>query len=198
MANMTSARSQEPYDRARALLKANKLAEAFAAYEDLARAGDVQCQIYVGWMLHEGQGVPRDKERALGWFERAATLGSKEGAFYCGRSAFGRNDHTQGLRWFHQAATQEYGPALLWLGLAHVRGLGVAVDRPKGIRYLERAAATGNFFARRELALMMIRGEFGIARILVGLAMFPWWIAVAIADGLGRSALYSHSHRVMG
>lgn len=195
---MTTSRSQEPYDRARELVKANRFGEAFAIYEELARAGDTPCQIYAGWMLYEGHGVPQDKERALSWFERAATLGSREGAFYCGRAAFGRSDYAMGLRWFHQAAAQEYGPALLWLGLAHMRGLGVTGDRAKGIRYLERAADTGNFFARRELALMMIRGEFGIVKILVGLAMFPWWIAVAIVDGLGRSPSYSQSDRVIG
>jgi len=198
MAQMTNSRSREPYHRARELLKGNHFAEAFAAYEELARAGDVQSQIYAAWMLHEGHGILRDKERALSWFERAATLGSKEGAFYCGRIAFGRNDYEKGLRWFRQAAAQEYGPALLWLGLAHVRGLGVATDRAKGIRFLERAADTGNFFAKRELALMMIRGEFGVLKILVGLVMFPWWAAVAIVDGLGRSPSSSQSDRVMG
>ncbi len=37
-------------------------------YEELAREGDPQCQVFVGWMLYEGYGVPRDKEVALSWF----------------------------------------------------------------------------------------------------------------------------------
>jgi hypothetical protein len=54
------------------------------------------------------------------------------------------------------------------------------------VQYLERAAEAGNFFARRELALMMMRGEFGILRIPLGLILFPVWCALAISDGLGE------------
>jgi TPR repeat protein len=187
---------REPYDRARRLFIEGKADEAFGAYKSLAEAGDSQCQVFVGWMLHTEYGVPQNKELAIAWFERAATLGSGDGAFYCGRSTFQRADYATGLRWFQQAAEQEFGPALLWLGFAYLRGLGVAVDRPKGIRYLERAAETGNFFARRELALMMIRGEFGISKIPMGLVLFPSWLMVAISDGLGQP--HPQSDKVMG
>jgi hypothetical protein len=180
---MTSDRSA-PYERARALLNKGRADEAFPIYKSLAEGGDSRCQVFVGWMLHQGHGVPQDIERARSWFERAASLGSTEAAFYCGRSAFAQGKYAEGLPWFRRSAAQGYGPALLWLGLAHVRGHGIEVDRSKGIQYLQQAAEAGNFFARRELALMMIRGEFGLLRIFAGLILLPWWLVIGISEVL--------------
>ena len=125
---------EEPYRIAQRLLDEKKYVAAFALYEDLAKSGDPRCQVILGWMYHEGLGIQQDKEKALSWFKGAASLGSKEGAFYSGKSMLALGHHQEALGWFHKAATQEYGPALLWLGLAHVRGLGVNVDLDKGAK----------------------------------------------------------------
>ena len=190
---MSSAR-EEPYRTAQQLLNQKRFAEAFATYEDLAEAGDARCQVFVGWMCHEGLGVEKNHERALGWFQRAASLGSKEGAFYCGKAALASGHYEESYRWLHQAASQEYGPALLWLGLGHVRGLGTSVDLEKGVAYLERASKTGNLPARRELALLMIRGKLGISKVPTGFVLLPYAVIAAIIDGLWRG----HSDKLMG
>jgi TPR repeat protein len=98
--------------------------------------------------------------------------------------ALGANHYSEGLEWLRKASTQEYGPALLWLGLAYVRGMGVSVDMGKGIAYLKRSADTGNFPARRELALLMIRGKLGLKRIPIGLALLPFAVISAIFDSV--------------
>jgi uncharacterized protein len=184
----------EPYRAARELLDQKKYVEAFALYEKLARDGDPQCQITVGWMCHEGRGTAKDRGRAVDWFRQAATLGSKEGAFYCGKSALGLQQYDEALGWFQKAAAKEYGPALLWLGLAYVRGLGVEADFKKGIKYLERASATGNFPAQRELALLMIRGNMGMPRVLVGVALFVSAVVAAIISSMTSG----HTDKLMG
>ncbi|MBI5909200.1 MAG: sel1 repeat family protein [Betaproteobacteria bacterium] len=191
---MDTASRKEPYRTAQELLNQKQFAEAFAAYEVLAKGGDARCQVQVGWMYNEGLGVEKNKEQALIWFQGAANLGSKEGAFYCGKSALACRDYESALRWFHQAGVQEYGPALLWLGLAHVRGWGTNLDLEKGVKYLERASKTGNFPARRELAILMISGKLGIAKILVGLIFFPYAVIAAVIDGLSRG----HSDKLIG
>lgn len=180
--------------RARELLDKGDPAEAFTLYQHLAREGNAHAQVTLGWMYHNGQGGPKDKDQALAWFERAANLGSSEGAFYCGRHAFGEGEYQEGLKWFNQASTRNYGPALLWLGLSHLRGYGVPVDRARGIAYLERAAETGNWYARRELALQMIRGASGISNIPAGLVLLPYWAIAAVVEFL-RSG---YSERLLG
>jgi hypothetical protein len=184
---MGNVSNDESYRTAQQLLNQRRYAEALAIYEDLAKAGDPQCQVYTGWMYYEGLGVTKDTEKALGWFDKAASLGSKEAAFYSGRVAMSLGQHETAIKQFRAAARQEYGPALLWLGIANIRGLGLEIDLAKGIDYLTRAAKTGNHLAQRELAFLMIQGKLGISKIPVGLVLLPWSIIAGIASlVLGR------------
>lgn len=179
--------SNESYKTAQQLLNQRRYADALTVYENLANAGDPQCQVFAGWMYYEGLGVTKDIEKALGWFQKAASLGSKEGAFYFGRVAMSLGRHDEAVKQFRAAARQEYGPALLWLGIANIRGLGLEVDLAKGIDYLKRAAKTGNHLAQRELAILMIQGKLGIWKIPEGLILLPWSVIAGIVSlVLGR------------
>jgi hypothetical protein len=70
----------------------------------------------------------------------------------------------------------------------------VPVDLAKGLSYLERAADLGNFFARRELAILMIKGKLGMANFAVGLVLLPYYAVVALVDGLSNG----YSERFLG
>jgi len=185
---------EKPYRTAQQLIRERKYAEALVVYEQLAREGDVHCQVYVGWMYHDGVGTRRNEERALEWFSRAASLGSAEGAFYCAKVAITKRrfDDAHGL--LAMAASKEYGPALLWLGLTYIRGLGRPTDLPRGVEYLERSAKTGNYLARRELAVLMMKGRFGLARIPEGVVRFVTCSGAALFLGVFQG----QSDKLMG
>lgn len=174
------------YQTAKTLLGEKRYEEAFEAYRVLANAGDPQCQVFLGWMHHEGVGTARNVDEARTWFEKAAKLGSKEGAFFCGRAAASLGRHGEAVSWFRKAASQDYGPALLWLGLAHLRGHGVEQDLPKAVAFLERSAKTGNYLAQRELALLMIRGGLGIASIPLGMVLLPYAVLRGVASAIWK------------
>jgi len=184
----------EAYRAAGKLFEEGRYREALVAYEELARTGDPNCQVFLGWMYHQGLGIPKDEQKALDWFRRAASLGSKVGAFYCGRSAVYSGSYDDAIRWLLKAAAQDYSPALLWLGLIHLRGLGVSPDPRKGISYLERAADAGNLFALRELGLLMVRGKLGFMKIPLGLIVVPY----AVITGIVTAVLNRHPEKVMG
>jgi uncharacterized protein len=177
-------RSNDVYRRAEKLFQEKNFSEAFRLYKQLAAEGDPDCQVFLGWMYYQGLGVERSVDDALRWFEGAARLGSKVAAFYCGKHALIGARYEEAFGWLHASAAQDYGPSLLWLGLAHIRGLGVRADCKRGVGYLQRAAATGNFPARRELAVLMIRGRLGIAKIPLGLLLFPYAILSALVTGV--------------
>ena len=183
-----------PYALAKRMFDSRRYAEAFALYEELAKSGDPRCQVLLGWMYYEGLGTHKDTDRGLSCFKEAANANSSEGAFYVGKCLVMAGHYQEAFGWFQKAATQEYGPALLWLGLAHVRGLGVSVNICMGVPYLERAARTGNFLARRELALLMIRGKLGISKILEGVVLLPYAIVAALVSSISRG----HSDKLMG
>lgn len=169
-------KSTRRLEDAQALLTQKRYAEAVRVYENRANQGDTHSQVFLGWMYFEGQGVAKNVDKALGWFNRAASLGSKEGAFYAGRTAMSLNQYEKAIESFQAAARQEYGPALLWLGLIYTRGLGVKEDLGKGVDYLKRAEKLKNRFAQRELALLMLKGRLGISKIPFGLALLPFAI----------------------
>ena len=164
------------------LMKEKRFRKAHEVYLHLANQGDPYAQLYVGWMNLEGVGVPRDKKLAYQWFTQAASLGSAPAAFYCGRAALRDSEWAEAIRWFQHAIEKEYGPALLWMGLIFIRGYGVPIDRAKGVAYLKRGAATGNYYARGQLALQMIRGSLGVKQIPSGLLLLVCSVAAAIAQ----------------
>src|SRR5271157_4788209 len=49
-----------------------------------AQAGDVAAQIKMGNMYAIGDGVPRDPDKAMDWFKKAADQGSAEGQYRLG------------------------------------------------------------------------------------------------------------------
>jgi TPR repeat protein len=183
---MPTAQSEELYQKAKLLLRRRRYGEALALYDALGDAGDPRCKVVSGWMHFEGLGTRRDPDRAAMLFNAAAAVGSREGAFYCGKLAITQKSYGEALTWFSKAAAHEYSPALLWLGLLHIRGLGVPVDVPKGLRYLERSARLGNYPARRELAVRMIKGHLGLVRIPAGLFLFVYAVASAMISGLTK------------
>lgn len=173
-------------EQAQALLDQKRYAEAIKIYEGRANAGDSHSQAFLGWMYFEGSGVARDIEKAFAWFSRAASLGSKEGAFYAGRAAMSLGRHEEAVKSFQAAARQEYGPALLWLGLIYTRGLGAKVDFDKGVDYLRRSEKTGNRFAQREIALLMLRGKFGAIKVPLGLLLLPFAVIAGIVSTITK------------
>jgi TPR repeat protein len=182
------------YQEAEALTRDRRFGDAFPIYQSLAKEGDPNCQVMVGWMYYQGLGVQKDERKALEWFEGAAMLGSKVGAFYCGRFALIAGRYEHGLSWLRKSSDQGFAPSLFWLGLAYVRGLGVPKNVEKGVGYLQRAAKAGNFPAQRELALLMIRGKLGMAKIPVGFLLLPYAIVAALVSGLSAG----YSEKLMG
>lgn len=53
--------------------------KAFRLYCLAAIQGDKSAVYSIGWLYFNGRGVPRDLELAVGWFQKAATLGSQYG-----------------------------------------------------------------------------------------------------------------------
>jgi len=174
----------EQYVEAKRLFNSQRFEEARAIYADLAASGDVRSQVFLGWMYLRGTGAARDLQAAAQYFEAAANLGSKEGAFYLGRLYAQDHHYSEARKWFERASASEYGPALFWLGHIYQRGLGTDTDLNRAAHYYERAARQGNLFARRNLAVLMIRGAFGYLKIPVGLVLFPYFAIVATCDAI--------------
>jgi TPR repeat protein len=78
------------------------------------------------------------------------------------------------------------------LALMYLRGNGVEKDIDRGHDLLERAAASGHIFSKRNLASLLIRGDYGISKVPRGLLLFM----SALKDALTVVPTDPHSDRL--
>ncbi|MEO0661793.1 MAG: SEL1-like repeat protein [Planctomycetota bacterium] len=117
---------------------------------EAAEGGHAEAQLLYGWMLPSGRGVERDAEAATIWIATAAAAGDPAArasvAFAIVASA-GRSPSAEDARdaahWMHAAAEAGIPAAQHNMGLMTVRGLGVERSYREGVRWFQRAAASG-------------------------------------------------------
>lgn len=175
---------QSHYESVGALLGDKRYRDAFERCRTYAQEGSVSCKNLLAWMYQNGIGVSPDLDRARELFVSTANTGSLVGKFYLGKLESVGGRYEEALRWFEQAAQEDYAPAIYRLGRAHKLGRGVPVDRTKARSLFERASRLGHLFARREVALDMIKGSYGFAQIPKGLIEFAStvWTGARIAS----------------
>lgn len=93
---------------------------------------------------------------------RLATGGDPTSArlqYQYGRSLEKGENYTEALKWYGKAADQEYGPAMVDLGLMHAHGTGVAKNDTAAVRWYQLATAQGYTEALPFLGLMYLSGR---------------------------------------
>lgn len=90
--------------------------EAFVLYHRAAVANSLDGMVAIAAMYQTGTGIGVNTRLAIGWFERAAKLGSQAGAFFYGIHKFQgskgttydfKADHEGAYKWFRLAAQGE-------------------------------------------------------------------------------------------
>lgn len=150
---------------------------AYSLYEDLAKQGHADSQVFVGWMLTEGRGVVSNVARATEWFERAAAMGSPQGAFYLARAMTAANEHETALALYKRSAAANYLPAIFWVGYANARAKGTPRDVTTAYQFLCQAESRGHIYAAREIALLDMQGNRGALRRVSGVINFSLTLA---------------------
>ncbi len=146
--------------------------EALVLYEQLAEQDHPNCQVFVGWMYHEGLGTKKDDDKALRWFEKAARSGSEKGMFYYGKLLTMKGELKKSFAEYQKSAAMGYAPALYRLGIIYAKGVGVDKNLTLADDYFLKAAARGHIFAKREIALRYLTGSHGLLGRLEGVGLF--------------------------
>ncbi len=128
----------------------------------LADRGEPAYQSMLGDAYDLGDGVPVDFDAAMYWFRRAAERGdvSAQGslAWHLSNGLGGRADDYEAFAWALRAAPSS-ADAKRMVGVAYLRGRGVASDPKQASVWLERAASAGSSWAESDLALMYETGD---------------------------------------
>jgi TPR repeat protein len=110
----------------------------------LAEMGNTNAQNNLGVMYHNGEGVERDYNKAIYWYQRAAEHGHK--VAQCNLGVIYRNtpaiekDYKKAFFWFSESAKQGYRDAQLNLGVMYKYGEYVEQDYKKATHWFSEAA----------------------------------------------------------
>ena len=149
---------QNDYDAGIAAYKRGHYEVAFSNFESRAIEGDPIAQFCLGFIYkHEG-GVAVDKEKAVEWYERAASQDyapaqNNLGVMYVRLYEESNHENLQArekaLEWFRKSADQGYLPAQNNLGVMdHMR-----------LKWWEQAASQGYAPSQRHLGYMYHEGD---------------------------------------
>ena len=110
--------------------------------------------------------VRRLAENGRGWAQFSLAM-----AYYDGIQALPK-DLDQAIRWFQKSANQSYALSQFMLGMAYLRGNGVAADQAKGIDWLRKAAIQGHAHAQLVVGTAFFNGN-GVPKDVS--QALQWW-----------------------
>lgn len=122
---------------------------------DMAKAGNVDAQAYLGMCYEQGNGVQKDESKALYWYDKAASQGNAYAQAYSAMMYLqGRGtevDEQKAFRLAQSSANQSnmYGQYIL--GTCYYYGLGVGADIKSAYNWLMKSYNQGVDYAREPL-----------------------------------------------
>jgi uncharacterized protein len=123
-----------------------------------AELGDTKAQFQLGLMYAKGEGVTKDKHKALEWCTRSAEQGNPEaqlnlGIIYANGDSVAK-DKKKAFAWFTKAAKQGLAEAQLNMGLCYVNGEGVGLNKMEAYKWWLKSAQQGNKTAQENIGLL--------------------------------------------
>lgn len=182
-------------DRARALSRAGRIAEALDIWRTLAEAGIPRAQTNLGACYATGTGVAVDLQAALDWLQRGAEGGDKLGQRNLGTLLL-PHDPATAAGWYRRAA--EAGDAESQDQLSHMLLTGdvIAPDPAQARHWAEAAAKQGIVAAASRLGTMCHDAAGGPRDPIEAVR---WWrFAAEAGDGDAAARLGAALHLGQG
>jgi len=132
-------------------------------YFQKAAEREAKEQVSLGRKYQDGEGVPKDYDKALELFRKAADRGYADAQINVGYmyvNGLGvKQNYGIGLEWYLKASEQ--GEAVAQTNIADIyrRGLGVPKDYGKALEWYRKAAAQGDAFAQAGIGSMYVKGQ---------------------------------------
>ncbi len=143
-------------------LDAKDKAEAFSHFMAAAKQGDGLSTYQVARAYAHGEGVRRNDQQAILWYQRAVDQGVSRAMLDLGVMYLHGNgvdqDYAQAKALFTQAVRHGHIKAPRFLGQLYEEGLGVPIDYAKARQYYQMACAQGDVTAAARLGWLYERG----------------------------------------
>ncbi|GMR20209.1 MAG: hypothetical protein BMS9Abin36_0804 [Gammaproteobacteria bacterium] len=171
-------------ERARKLYFQGKYNKALELYLPFAETGHVDSQVFVGWLYSKGSNdVEKNLEQAKRWLVPAAKSGNVDAIYLLGTVYYMLGDYNQAVSIFNHAAELGYSAAYYQLGKIYFTAEVVEKDIELAYKYFKKASDLGHIFAKREVALMLIKGYQGSLNIPKGMIL----LAASIVTGIYKA-----------
>jgi TPR repeat protein len=120
----------------------------------LASKGSKLSMIYLGDSFERGQIVTKDLGEADSWYQRAADLGSTEGAHRLAGSAWHDGHVDQAIHQLQLLSQSGFIPATYCLGEIYYFGEKILPNQEKAIHFFKLADKNGHFLAKQMLSFL--------------------------------------------
>lgn len=148
--------------------------------EIAARNGLPESQIALGRFYEKGQWFyPKDRNKALEWYRKAALRGSANGQYTLGLLYAREGDNDRAFNWYRRSATQSWPSAQHNLAICYLKGLGTPKNSDRAIYWFDQAARNGNTGAQFNLGVSYLKGR----GVLVDTEKAVFWITKSAEAG---------------
>ena len=152
---------------ARAVYDRGDFGTAREMFEPLANAGDAKAQSMMGTIYFLGRGIPPDRDRAKGWYAKAAAQGEPNAQYQMFALSMNPKDVKPGapmkldpaaVDYLRKAALQDHPGAQMWLSLVLSDGRLYPKDEAESFKWLRKAAEFDNVLAHLRLSKAYAEG----------------------------------------
>ena len=129
----------------------------------LAEEGNAEAQTRLGTFLLNGNGVTKNIEEAIKWYQKAVEQGNAEAQAYLGVCYQNGNgvaqSHSKAVELYRKAAEQGNTIGQNNLGLCYDNGLGVEQSYTEAVKWYRKAAEQGEARSQYLLGICYLKGE---------------------------------------
>jgi len=174
---------EQGYSEAESKLKICALMEQGLSMKDAQKKVAAE-QFELGRQYFNGEGVPKDLEKAVYWYTKAAELGDGSAQWVLGEMYFFGNEIPKDLKkavyWNTKAAKQGNPFAQLALGECYSDGIGVSKNMREAFTWYLKAAEQGLAVAQNNIGSCYHNGE-GVTK---DLQQARYWYTKAARQGV--------------
>ena len=153
--------------------------DALPGLEALGERGSVASALYLADYYIKQPFA--DESKARYWYSKAHDKGYPQASYMLGRIYSDSLEYDLAFSAFSKGAEKGYLPAIYRLAKMYQRGEAVPQNISEYRRLLEIAHSKGHIFAKRDLAALLLTGEFGIASAIRGAMMLlSLWSSIAL------------------
>ena len=128
-----------------------------------AEKGNMEAAFSLGYCYFSGDGVQKDKNKAMDLFKEAATKGYPSAQTFLAKCYLDGDgvdkDSNQAFYWCKKAAEQKDVTAQDMLGTFYQIGIGVNRNIPEAVKWYKKAAMQGNASAQNALGVCYCHGD---------------------------------------